>query len=106
VRAGLLDRKVAIQTPSEARGAFGEVVPGWTAFATVWAQYKPQGGNEKMHMGEQSSSLTCVWRMRWMNGVNAKMRITDDQGVDWRIKTVTEGGRREWLDLLCEAPSV
>lgn len=106
MRAGMLDRQIQIQAPTEARGSFGEVIPGWTTLATVWAARKAGGGRESMEMGEQAASLSCEFRIRWMPGVNAKQRIVDEYGIDWRISAVEEGGRREWLTIRCEAPNV
>lgn len=100
MRAGALDRQIVIQTPTETQGATGEPSVSWGAFATVWASRRDTLGRERVLAGAETAMADCVFRIRWLSGVTAKMRVME--GADaWDIVALAELGRCEGLDLTC-----
>lgn len=47
IRAGLLNRRLAIQSRSTAQDAAGQPLNTWTTIATVWAAIEPLSGRER-----------------------------------------------------------
>jgi SPP1 family predicted phage head-tail adaptor len=100
IRSGNLDRRVVIQTSTESQGSTGEVTPSWSTFATVWASRRDTLGSERVRAGAETAMADAVFRIRWLSGVTAKMRLTEGSDV-WDIVALAELGRREGLDLTC-----
>lgn len=103
MRAGLLDRLVQIQMPNTTTGTYGELTNIWTTLASAWAQYKPVSGRENMDFGEKMNPVDAIWKIRYMAGITPAGRILDEDGNDWRIQAVLVQGRKEWIELHCEA---
>lgn len=102
MRAGLLDRLVSVQLPTNTRGAFGEVLAGWNELAKVWARFTPTTGSESDENASRISKTVCVWTFRYLPGLRPDGRIVDDAGQEWRIKSVLLKGRNEWLEVTAE----
>lgn len=101
MNAGALDRRALIEIPSGARDAYGALVPGWTTLATVWARVTPATGRELAALGAQISSAAYSVRIRYRTDVAEDARVTVDGRV-LSIKSVSEVGRKEWTDFMCE----
>lgn len=100
IAAGRLDRVVTIQTSSETQGATGEVTPSWSAFATARASRRDTRGSERVRAGAETAMADAVFRIRYLSGVTAKMRLVEGSDV-WDIIAIGELGRRDGLDLTC-----
>ena len=100
MRAGALDRRVTIQTSTETQDNTGAVVIIWSTFATIWGNRRDTTGRERVLAGAETAIADCVWRIRWLADLEAKMRLLEGDDV-WDIVAVAELGRREWLDLTC-----
>jgi SPP1 family predicted phage head-tail adaptor len=98
MRAGLLDRRVRLESPVETIGALGEVTRTWTPVATVWARRVPQGAAERLIGHELVAEANLLWSLRWRDDVNPKWRLIDSDDRVHRIVSVQEGsGRHEEL---------
>lgn len=100
MRAGGLDRQVVIQTATETQGATGEPAVTWGTFATIWASRRDTLGRERVMAGAETAMADAVFRIRYLSGVTAKMRLVEGSDV-WDIVALAELGRREGLDLTC-----
>ncbi len=98
MRAGDLDRKITIQSATEAQDGYGEAVPTWGTFATVWAKFTPNRGGERFAANQIVAQADGVFRIRWQPGITEKMRVSYDGDI-YDIQYIAEIGRHEALDL-------
>jgi SPP1 family predicted phage head-tail adaptor len=99
VRAGQLDRRIVIESATEAANALGEPVKTWATFATVWANLRqPSRGREYISAQAVNVEIDQVFRVRWLDGVTEKMRVNDG-GKYYDILHLAELGRRQGLDI-------
>lgn len=99
MRAGELDRSIIIQSATETRDSYGDVLPSWTTFATVWATVTANRGDERFAAYQVVAQADILFRIRWRSGITVKMRISYD-GQIYDIVHIAEIGRREGLDIL------
>lgn len=110
MRAGQLRHTVTIQqkSPSSSPGVneFNEPEETWVDWAaSVPAAKDPKSGREYFASQQRQSEIMTVWRIRFMDGVGAGMRVVYD-GVNYDIKGVLDvGGRGITLDLGCTSGS-
>jgi len=71
MKAGDLNKRVILQSPTGARDALGERVTTWTNVATVWARVRPLSGKELMIAGQQQSATSHVVEIRYSATVKA-----------------------------------
>lgn len=99
MRAGELDRRIVIETPTDTQDSAGGPTQTWATFATVWAKVIPLRGQEYFAANQNNTQVDSTFRIRWLSGVTATMRISYD-GEYWDIQHIAEIGRQEGLDLL------
>lgn len=76
MQAGKLRHKIIIQTPTETENPdTGELETTWSTFATVWAEILPAVGREFWASKQIVAEITGKIRIRYIAGVNSKMRI-------------------------------
>jgi SPP1 family predicted phage head-tail adaptor len=105
MRAGNLDRRIAIQRKSITQSDSGEEVVTWTAVATVWAEKLSKGAIERMARQQIIAEAQLVFLIRWSDTVKettAEHRIVFD-GRECDIVGVEEFRRREGLLIGCTA---
>lgn len=104
MRAGRLDRRLTIQTFTTTQDVnSGEMVKSWATFASVMGGKREMTAKERFAAQQDVSERTCLWTIRWLDGVTAKMRILDDRGELWDIEAVPEGyGRARTMELPCK----
>ncbi len=101
MRAGALRHQIIIQSVIETPDASGSPVEAWSTFATVSAAYEPQNGKESVTEDQEQATLTTRFRIRYMSGVTAKMRISFDSRI-FDIRSIVDvGGRQKQLHILC-----
>ncbi len=77
MRAGRLNTKIIIESVARSVDSVGDTTDIWSTYATVWAEVRPQSGNEFFKAREVNSELTHVITMRWIDGITTKMRINN-----------------------------
>lgn len=75
MRAGMLRHQIVIQETSSIADSLGTKVKSWVTFATVNAEKDPQRGREFFAEHKVQDVLSTVWRIRYLAGVTAKMRV-------------------------------
>ncbi len=76
MRAGNLRNKAIIQQLGTTQNEFNEVEEGdFTTFKTVWCSITPVSGNEKFLSNTDFSKTTHKIKIRYIDGVNASMRL-------------------------------
>lgn len=103
MQAGKLRHRLAIQQKSVTRDDHGGEVVSWTAFATVWGEYRPLRGREYEAMRAAQAEITVRFVIRYLVGVNPAMRIVHDDVPHDIIEVIDVGGRKRELELLCRA---
>ena len=104
MKAGKLDRKIAIEREAETVDANGTVVRAWTPVATVAAQRVQQSTDEFLETFGENVKTAIVFRIRYRPGVELSDRIVYE-GTAFNLVETKEIGRRVGLELRCEAKS-
>jgi SPP1 family predicted phage head-tail adaptor len=100
MRIGALNRLVSILDYTETRDEVGGVAKAWVEFAKAWASITPLRGTERWISQEKHATATHAIRIRWIDGVNPKMRIAHD-GRTFRISSaINVGDRRKMIDIV------
>lgn len=102
---GKMDRRITLQAKTEAQNSYGEPVPSWSEFATVWAQKIEMGGREYLASQQVAPEVVRRYRIRYLSGLNESMRLVDENAEHWDIQRIAEGGRRQWLDITVKVPA-
>lgn len=102
LRAGALDRRIAIQQKTGGADAWGTALPDvWCDVAQVWASVRYQTGSESIRAGVDTSVVKASIRIRWRADIDAGMRVVY-AGQNYDIEAVLPGATREHLDLVCK----
>ncbi len=99
LKAGDMDQKAEIQTPTEGVNSIGEPTFTYSAFATRWIALLPLSGAERIATLPNEGTVTHRVRMRYTPGLKPKMRLVSE-GRTFEIDSVVERGRREEHELL------
>lgn len=100
-----LDRVIQIYTRAVASSsdspapAYGEPLPTYTLFATVYAEVKTLSGREYFAADQQIAEDLTEFNIRWMSGINAQCRVVF-AGQNYDVRAVHEIGRRDGLRLI------
>ena len=100
--AGRLDRRVIIQNLILTPNAYGEPIESWATFATVWAEVRDLRGREFFSAQQVNAEVETIFRIRWLAGVLATMRISYDSKA-YDILGIAEIGRHDGLELMAKA---
>lgn len=103
IAAGSLDDRITIQRLTAASpDVTGSGMPdeSWQTWATVYASVEPLNGRELFAAQEHHAEVTTRIRMRYREGVTAKMRVSLD-GEIYEIKAVLPFRRDGRMELLC-----
>lgn len=107
MRIGPLDHKITIQRLSAAspqQTAEGEPDESWTDYLTdISAEWATLSGNALFAAQQQHAEVRGVWRIRWRDGITAKMRVVHN-GLYYNILFVPpfdKQGRNWLMELQC-----
>lgn len=102
MRAGQLRHRVTIQQFTQTQNEYGEIVEGWTTFATVWAAVEPLRGREFWDAQQLNAEVTARIRLRYLSGVGPTMRVVYD-GRTFEVDSVIDvDERHRELQLMCK----
>ena len=93
MRSARIDRKIVIQKPTETSNSANELITTWSTFATVWAKKTDTGGSERFN-GAIVAEMTTNFEIRYLSGLNEKMRIVYES-ENYGIIGIQEIGRRK-----------
>lgn len=103
MRAGPLDRQVALQHEVKTRNAStGEEEVTYTTYATVWAGKRDLRGREFFASQQVNSDITTIWQIRYRTDVLSTDRMVID-GLYYNILPPQEIGRRDGLEIMATA---
>ncbi len=75
MRSGNLKHKIEIQVFTETQNDYGEVIKGFTTFATVYASIIPLSGKEYFASKSVNAEISHKIECRYVSGVLPSMRI-------------------------------
>jgi SPP1 family predicted phage head-tail adaptor len=101
VRAGPLDRRIAIQGQTISQSDSGEEVVTWSTVATVFAAKVELHGAERFAAKQLTGKSVVTFRFRWSEATAA---ITSEHriiygGREYDVTDVREIGRREGIEV-------
>ncbi len=104
-RAGAMDRRITIETPTVSRDSFNASIQAWSTLATVWAEVLPLRDIEVYQSDQFDAQRWCKFRIRYRTDITIteKCRIQHDDGQTYNITGISELGRRERYELLAYA---
>ena len=102
IRAGGLSRRIQIQRSVSSQNSFGELVMGWSNYATVWAELLPQPGGEGFVAEQRRSKQPVQFRVRYRAGITPQFRVLH-RGETYEITDVSEPDRNHEVVLTCYA---
>lgn len=98
MQAGRMDRRITIEEVTETQNSYGAASESWSTFKTVWAEVKPVKGKEFFLDEQVNARLDIIFRIRWLEGLNTKMRISYNE-QHYNIDSIVELGRREGFQI-------
>lgn len=104
MRAGKLDRVITIQRYTATVDDYGTPGFAWTDFATMRAQRVQASTDEYIRNYGAADETVVIFRTRWLDGVTNADRVAYE-GSFFNLKETKEIGRRQGLELRCEALS-
>jgi len=102
MKAGRLKRRIIIQEPTETQGATGQAVPSWATYRTVWADVRQRPGRETFDADQILAETNTVFRIRYLEGLTRKMRISYGGDI-YDIHSIVEIGFKEGHDIRATA---
>lgn len=97
---GTRDERVTIQTPAPTKDEYGQPVPGWDDFATVWAKVDDRSGGEGLQANQITAYMNTTFNIRFLEGVNETMRILRLRtGEYYNIRSIKRPDRNRSLDV-------
>ena len=103
MHAGLLNKRITIQTRTSTQDASGQPLETWTTFATVSANIKPLVGRDYLAARQLVDELTHDVTIRYCSGILPKMRIKyGDRYFEIVAPPIDKDERREWMYLKCK----
>ena len=78
MKAGALDKRITVQTPTITQDTMGQPVTSWATLAQRWASVEPLQGREAQLVHALFSEATHKISMRYLSGLNAKCRVSWD----------------------------
>lgn len=103
MQPGTLDRRVTIQQSTSTQDAYGQPIESWSTFVTVWAKKMDVRARERFTSDTELATRTSTFRIYWLDGVDEKMRIVDEDSTVYDIQGIAGNKRQNWLELTCEA---
>ncbi|MCQ0989935.1 phage head closure protein [Jiella marina] len=106
MKAGKLDRKITIsretETETETVDRYGTAASTWTPIVTVAAQRVTMSTDEFLAASGERTETAIVFRIRHRADVTLSDRVIFE-GQAFDLVEIKEIGRREGLELRCEA---
>ena len=94
MRAGTLRHAGSIEEYTQTVDGFGGVTKVWTEFSKVWCAINPLRGTEKYVSAEKHATATHQVTIRYLDGVEPKMRLLS-RGREFEVISVINVGERD-----------
>lgn len=101
MRAGRLRHRITIQSATEAQDSHGQAIDTWATYLTAWAEIAPLSGRELFAAQETHSEISTRIRLRYREGVTAKMRVLHGSTVYNILAPLNIETKDRELQLMC-----
>ena len=105
-KPGRLDKLITIQqwtADSPAQDAYGAPSGTWETYVTRWAEKIDKGGREFL-TGGIVGEATCMFKVRYVDDLTTKMRISYDSEY-YDIISIIELGRKDTHEIVAKVQS-
>lgn len=107
VNAGMLDKRVTIQSRAVAQGAAGGMEFVYSDFATVWAGIEPARAFRTFGGAQEQEAHDTLIKIRYLPGARSSMRVlwttpeADTKTYEVIGVRLAEENRGRWMFLQC-----
>lgn len=101
MRAGKLRHRIVIEHVAETQDTDGSVLETWSAFAAAQSSIEPVSGREYFDAQTTQADVTHRIYLRYVSGVNPKMRVTYNQRIFNILSVINTRERNVELQLMC-----
>jgi SPP1 family predicted phage head-tail adaptor len=101
VKAGLLDRRIVVQSKSNSTDSYGFRSWTWTTHATIWANWVHNTGNETDKDKNKNTDVSGHFRTRYVSTIDENMRIIYNSEY-YKIVQIKEIQRQDGLLIYVE----
>lgn len=98
---GKLDRRITIQSKTNAADEYNQPVPTWTTFANPWAKIEDKSGGESFPANQLTAYRSTVFTIRYISGLDETMRILYKNQY-YNIRLIKKPDRDRFLELTGE----
>ena len=100
--AGRLKDRIVIQQKSITYDDLNAPVDSWSNFATVWSEFSPARGNEKLIAAQLREVQTFIVTIRHLDGLDTTMRIQFG-GENYDIQNIETSviRRKDFIKITC-----
>ena len=103
MRAGELNRRIALEAAQEGQDGTGDVKRTWNSVATVWASVEALDGRERSTAQELFGEAEYRITIRYRDDVRPKWRAVEPStGRIYQVEAVVPDERRAAAVLLCK----
>ncbi len=99
MKIGKMRYRITLQFPADTVDDYGNAVEDWQDLTTVWADIVPVSGREYLTANQATSETQYKIYIRYIAGVNAKMRIIHGSKV-YEILAVLGDKRSNMLTMM------
>jgi SPP1 family predicted phage head-tail adaptor len=100
--ASRLRHRIIVEQAIENADGAGGLQISWVQYATIWAEIIPRRANEELFAGQVSKLATQKITIRYIQGLNAKMRLNFAGRIFNIISILNLAERDEVLEILAE----
>ena len=96
---GKMDTLILLESATESKSAVtGQVVLTWMITETLWAEVIEKSSGESEKLSQITSTDEKIFRVRYVSGVTAKMRVhVPELNRYYDITGITHEGRKHFL---------
>ncbi len=100
MRVGSLRYLVSIEDYTESDNDYGEEIKSWSRYVYAYARISPLSGTEKYISAEKHATATHQITIRYVSGVEPKMRIVFGERIFEIVSVINVGERDKMMQLI------
>lgn len=102
---GSMDRYVTLESRVLTKDTTGQQVESWVKYGNVWANKYDKIGRERQEGRQEVSFRDEVFVIHYddaLTNKSADLRIIDENGALYEVKSIAMKGRRAYLEIMAE----
>lgn len=99
---GRLRKRVQLQHLAKNQDGYGEMIPSYSTYATVWASIEPLQGRELEHAQQISAETSHRVKIRYNSNVVSEHRVIYGDRTFEIESVINPDERNEMLILMCK----